>query len=356
MARGTLERYSIHGIFTFDICDQASLLVQRALDVQGRYRVFQTRYDPAVPPDLRITIGSFEPDTAGCVALDNAYWVKRDYLCHRGETYKLGAFWRFDVAGMGAETVEVRIDANLQGRPFIAGKIIDFFVFYLLQQRGYSLLHASAVARAQDVYLFAARGGGGKTTLALAAALGQGLQFLGDNFVILKDGVVLSYLSEINLFKYNLHPAIWPCLTAGQRFKFNTWQRVYRWSRGYIKVFTAVSPLRFLPDAGQKQGKLRRLSLLHTCQTYTCQPQPREALLLQLVSNLKLEFFSFVRHAAMYGVIFPEADFARVWQNYARTLQANLPEEVELQRMTLPPAITEAVKAQTLAAGGWEDG
>jgi hypothetical protein len=351
MASGTVSRYNIHGICTFDILDHSGAGVQKLLDVQGRYRCFRTACDPAVPPDLRVTIGRFTPQLAGCLSLDDACWVKEDYLYHRRETYKLGAGWSFDVRGLNSATLEVRIQANLAGRPFIAGRIIDFFLFYLLLQRGYSLLHASAVALGGDVFAFAARGGGGKTTLALAAALDDGLRFLGDNFVILKDGEIFSYLSDLNLFKYNLHPHIWDSLTRLEKWRFYVWLLVYRLSFGYIKVFSAVSPLRFLPLPVEASGRLRQLTLLQTFAQSSCAVLECESLVSHLTSNMKLEFFSFVRHAALVGCVFPDSDFARVWETYPAVLRANLPKDAVYQQMALPSQITDAVKTQALAAG-----
>ena len=327
--------------------------MQRLLDVQRRYRCFQTAYDPAVQPDLRVTIGQFQPQVTGCLSLDDAYLLREDYLYHRGERYKLGANWSFDVSGLRAATIELRIAVNWQGRPFIAGKIIDFFIFYLLLQRGICLLHASAVARQEEVYVFGARGGGGKTTLSLAAALDRKLDFLGDNFVLLKDGRIYSYLTDLNMFKYNLHPQVWQSLTWLERLCFNSWLVVHRLSLGYIKVFSPVNPLRFLRGVAPDSGRLCKFSVLQTGWEYACIKADRHTLAAQMTSNLKLEFFSFVRHASLYGCVFPESAFARVWDIYASMLLQHLPETGKYFLLTLPALISDTVKQQSLdeAAG-----
>lgn len=343
-----VSRYSIHGMCTFDILDHAGAGVQKLLDVQGRYRCFQTVYDPAVVPDLRVTIGRFQPQLQGCQSLDDVYLVKEDYLYHGGEKYKLGAGWSFEVSGLSAATIELRIAANWLGRPFIAGKIIDFFICYLLLQRGVSLLHASAVASQENVYVFGARGGGGKTTLALAAALDRKLDFLGDNFVLLKDGQVYSYLSDLNMFKYNLHPQVWQSLTGFERMRFNLWLLVYHLSLGYIKVFSPVNPMRFLQAVTPNCGRMYKLSLLRTGWEYACMPGDRQALAAQMINNLRLEFFPFVRHTALFGCVFPQSAFARVWDTYASTLLTNLPETAAYLSVSLPAVISDRVKQQAL--------
>ena len=354
MTSGEVSRYSIHGFCTFDILDASGRLMKALMDVQHRYQCFRTEYDPAVSPDLRVTIGDFEPDTAGCTKLDDIWWVKEGYLYHRGEIYKMGAGWSFDVSGLDGDKLELRIAANAQGRPFIAGKIIDAFIFYLLQQRGSSLLHASAVARDGEAFVFAARGGGGKTTLALAAAFQNGMAFMGDNFVILNDGVVYSYLSDLNMFGYNLHPLIWENLNPFERVRFRALAVVYRLTLGYIKVFSAVSPLRFLQASLCASSRMEKLNLMQTHTAFSQATLGREDLIASMTSNMKLEFFSFVRHAAAYACIFPDSALATLWDAYAETLAANLPKDAALQLITIPERITDEVKMQALAAGTGE--
>ena len=351
-AAGT--RYSIHGFCTFDILDASGRLMKALVDVQHRYQCFRTEYDPAVSPDMRVVVGNFTPDVQGCTVMDDTWWVKEGYLYHRGETYKMGARWSFDVSGLDGEMIELRIAANLQGRPFIAGRIIDAFIFYLLQQLGCSLLHASAVAHEGEAFVFAARGGGGKTTLALAAAFQNGIAFMGDNFVILKDGSIYSYLSDLNMFGYNLHPCVWEALTAFERTRFRVLAVVYRLTLGYIKVFSAVSPLRFLQGSLCDSARVKKLNMMQTYHSYSCEPLLRKDLIPCMTSNMKLEFFSFVRHAAAYACLFPDSALATLWDAYPEMLAANLTEDADLQLITVPERISDEVKMKALAAGTGE--
>ncbi len=354
MTPAASTRYSIHGFCTFDILDQSGGLAKVLVDVQSRYQCFRVDHDPATVPDMRVVIGGFEPDMAGCTKLDDAWWVKEGYLYHRGETYKMGARWSFDVSGLDGDMLELRISANAQGRPFIAGRIISFFIFYLLQLRGYSLLHASTVAQNGDAFLFAARGGGGKTTLALAAVFNMGMSYMGDNFILLKDGMVYSYLSDLNMFGYNLHPRVWENLNTFERTRFRVLAVVYRLTLGYIKIFSSVSPLRFLQGSICDSAQVKNLNMMRTYDSYSCEPLLREDLIPCMTSNMKLEFFSFVRHAAAYACLFPDSCLAKIWDVYPETLAANLPVDAGLQLITVPERITDEVKVQALAAGTGE--
>jgi hypothetical protein len=351
MISNAATRYNIHGFCSFDILDYSGRVLQTLLDVQSRYQCFRVDHDPVVLPDMRIVIGSFEPKLTGCTVLDDSWWVREGYLFHSGETYKMGARWSFDVSGLDGGTIELRIAANMQGRPFIAGKIIDAFVFYLLQQRGCTMLHASAVARDGEAFVFAARGGGGKTTLALAAAFNEGMDFMGDNFVILKDGMIYSCLSDLNMFGYNLQPRVWESLTAYERLRFRGWAMVHSLTLGYIKVFSEVSPLRFLQGSLSNSARIKKLNMLQTHVAFLCEPLARESLIPRMTSNMKMEFFSFVRHAAAYAFCYPESPLAKLWDEYRETLNANLPVDVPLQLITVPELISEQAKTEALMAG-----
>jgi len=350
MSSGKVSRYNIHGFCTFDILDNSGYMSEATVDVQQRYQYFKTDYDPALPPDMRVVIEGFEPNVEGCTVLDDSYWIKKGYLYFSGERYKMGARWSFDVSGLDGGVIELRIAANLLGRPFIAGRIISFFIYYLLQRQGCSLLHASAAARDGEAFLFAARGGGGKTTLALAAAFSKDMNFMGDNFVILKDGLIYSYLSDLNMFGYNLHPRVWRSLTKFERIRFRMFAVIHRLTFGYIKIFSSVSPLRFLEGSLCDSAPLKRLSLMKTWKEYSVNSLTREDLIASMTSNMKLEFFSFVRHTAAYACRFPESTMASLWEAYSDQLVTNLPVDVLLQLITVPEQITDEIKAKALAA------
>ena len=100
---------------------------------------------------------------------------------------------------------------------------------------------------------------------------------------------------------------------------------VYRLTLGYIKIFSSVSPLRFLQGSICDSAQVKNLNMMRTYDSYSCEPLLREDLIPCMTSNMKLEFFSFVRHAAAYACLFPDLCLAKIWDFYPETLAANLP-------------------------------
>lgn len=77
---------------------------------------------------------------------------------------------------------------------------IHFPVFNLLQyERGWSLLHASAVAKDGDVIAFCGTNKVGKSTLAVHMAREHGFDLMTDNFLFLGDGEVHAFPEVIRL-------------------------------------------------------------------------------------------------------------------------------------------------------------
>ena len=347
-----ITRYNLHNIFTFDIIDHQSNRgesLSRLLDINSRYQAFRAPLDLNTSADLTVEVGHFMPSLSGCNVLDDEYYVKPNYLYHTVKVGKLGGALRFDVLGLDNLCCKVKVDTNWIGRPFIPGIIIDFFIQYMLAKRGYSLVHASAVALKNKAALYSGRGGGGKTTIALEAVEKRGLGYLGDNFVIVKDGQLFSFPSDLNMFGYNLKPKIWKNLSKAEQLRFKFWYLVYRFSGGYIKVFTPVSPMQVFSHALQNSALLTAFNSLLTGIEFSYQSIDRTKIIKRTVSNQKLEFFSFVRHTESYGCLFPNSDFARHWEVYEDLLHQNLPSDIPYYQITMPERINSDVINQVIS-------
>ncbi|MBN1993408.1 MAG: hypothetical protein JW953_11965 [Anaerolineae bacterium] len=325
------------------------------LDINQRYQAFRVPLALDVPPDLTIEVGSFTPSLTGCNILDDEYYGKPGYMYHTGISEKLGGNWQFDVTGLDAAQCKVRVNANLSGLPFIPGRVIDFFIQYMLTKQGYSFIHASAISLGNKAAIYSGRGGGGKTTIALEAVDQKGFNYLGDNFVICKDGQVSSFFSPLNMFGYNLRPSVWRTLSKTKKLRFKVWNLVYRFSGGYVKVFTPISSVKVFPNALQASADIAEFNSLLSGQEFFYQPVDRAKIVKRTVSNQKLEFFPFVRHTALYGCLFPESDFARHWEIYEALLYRNLPVNIPYRQITMPEKITSNVLKCVLDLYGTKD-
>ena len=88
---------------------------------------------------------------------------------------------------------------------FIQGQVLEPIIYLKLLEQGVILMHCAGVADETGVYLFPARGGTGKTTLALALQQ-HGFSILGDDLLIVDSATarVFPYPRPLHLFDYNL--------------------------------------------------------------------------------------------------------------------------------------------------------
>ena len=338
MIKNTIEHYSIHNILKFQVIDNRLNLHKSLVDVTGRYKAFrQTTFEE---PDIIFEIGNFIPDIQNCSVLDGEYYVKQNYLYQKNKNHKLGGYISFEASGLEDEVIRIKINANLTGMPFIAGEVIDFFIHYALIKRGYSLLHASGLIFNETGIVFSGRGGGGKTTIALGAIAKNKYKFLGDNFIICHKGKIYSFISDLNMFGYNLRNEVWTKFTQKEKalFKLKIW--LYKLTLGYIKIFTPISPLRLFPGSIQSEGNLSKFFILTTGPHYQISTADRNDIISRMVSNIKLEFFSFVRHTEEYRCLFPNSAFSKTWDNYRCLLEINLPKEISYSSVIMPKKIS----------------
>ena len=196
------KNYNIHDIVKFKVIANR---ISNRMDIE--YINFES--DTIDNPDFTIYLGDFTPSNEGCSILDHTYYIKKNYLYCK-DSYKIGR-WAVEVSGLEENEMTVKLSTNTVGAiaadMFICAFIIDFLIRFKMEQKGYSVVHASAVSKDGNAYLFPSQSGAGKTTTAIYFAE-NGYNFLGDDFVILHNRDVISYLTPLNIFAYNLNPII----------------------------------------------------------------------------------------------------------------------------------------------------
>jgi len=85
---------------------------------------------------------------------------------------------------------------------FIVRKVIQNTFFAILEKRGLNIIHAATIKNKNNSTLFFGLGGLGKTTLALSLVLSERLKLQGDNFVLIDERNVYSYLEPTRITKY----------------------------------------------------------------------------------------------------------------------------------------------------------
>jgi hypothetical protein len=324
------KNYNIHDIVRFRV------LANNISSRMGiEYKNFES--DGANDPDFTVYLGDFLPSDEGCTILDKTYFVKEDYFYCK-DSYKLGK-WKLELSGFSARNTKVKISVNLVGNyaadMFICAFIIDFLIRFKMEEKGYSVVHASAVSKDGHAYLFPSHSGAGKTTTALYFAE-IGYNLLGDDFVIIHEGDVINYLTPLNIFSYNLNNVLSDYIGTSTKYLLNLKNFIYKTSFGYIKIFTKVNPKDVFPAQVKSRSKLESIYLLAQKDAFYVERADRVRIINNLLINQMMESGPFLKYLLEYGYVFPESPLAKYWDTCKSNLERNLGDNVSLYSVDVP--------------------
>ena len=181
------EHYSIHDIVKFQIRKEKRGLFW---NINPEYEYFKV--DKVDDPDIIVNVGKFTPSLDGAYIVDGKYFVKENYVFHRGEYY--------DVEITGLEMEEPFV-VNIFPKPKGIRKlwpilgVQNIFLRPLIEiksvSKGFLILHAAGISDGKHGYVFAGRGGSGKTTLIMNL-IRQGYRYLGEERVMIRSNIVYS--------------------------------------------------------------------------------------------------------------------------------------------------------------------
>ena len=336
---GIETNYSIHDIVTFKIVDQTGFFDRLLSNVYVQYKNFET--EEISNPDFIVYLGNFSPSNQDCYILDDRYYIKKDYFYCR-DTRKL-AKWEFEMNGFEGGRMTARIHTNLSGNLSISGNIIDFLIDFKLNEKGFPLIHASCVSKNNKAFIFSARSGGGKSTIA-TYFLERGFNYLGDNYIILGKDWVLSFITPINIFTYNITPLIRNSLNRKDKILLLFKSYLHKLSGGYIKIFTKLDVSRLFPNKIIDKSKLDTIFLIIPRKEFRIEEINKEDLSEHLVINQQLEFFHlpFLNYLSAYSYMFPDSKFSTRWESYKENIESNLGNAI-LYKVEVPKKYDESV-------------
>ncbi|NMB51661.1 MAG: hypothetical protein GX999_04990, partial [Bacteroidales bacterium] len=144
------------------------------------YENFET--DHINNPDFIIEIGDFKPSNDDCYIIDHTYYIKKGYFYCK-DSYKFGK-WMIQVSGLESDQTHIKLSTNAVGTlvpdMFVCAYVIDFFIRFKLETKGYSVVHASSMSKGGQAFLFPSQSGAGKTSTAIYLAE-SGYDYLGDD-------------------------------------------------------------------------------------------------------------------------------------------------------------------------------
>ena len=328
--RVTEKYYNIHDIVTFKIVKETNILDGLLSNINIEYKNFES--EKLSNPDFTIYVGHFTPSNRDCYILDDTYYIKEDYLYCK-DSYKL-AKWELKMSEFEEGDMIVHISNNLIGSMFIS-PLIDFLISFKINERGYPLVHGSCVSKNCHAYLFPARSGGGKTVTSLYLTE-KGFDFLGDNFVVLDKGNVLSFLSPLNIFTYNLAPIIKNNVEFKTKGILGLKHLLYKMTMGYAKIFTKINVKDVFQNSIIDKSKLDSIFLLLPKEEFCIEKMDKEELINHLVMNQKLDSLSFFKYMLEYSYMFPDSNMATHWYRYKENLRKNLGGKIPIYKIEVP--------------------
>ena len=330
---GIEKKYNIHDIVTFKIIDRTNFFDKYLSNLDMIYKNFET--EEISNPDFIVYLGNFSPSNHDCYILDDRYYVKEDYFYCK-DTRKL-AKWEFEMRGFESGDMVAYIHTNLFGNFSVSGNIIEFLIHFKMNEKGFPLVHASCISKDNHAFLFPARSGGGKTTVALYF-VEKGFDFLGDNFIILHEDKVLCFLSPLNIFTYNLAPVIKKNFGLRNKIILGSKYLLYRMTAGYIKIFTKVNIKEKLPNQMIDKSELDAIFFLIPREKLRMESINKEELIDHLVTNQELDFFHlpFLKYILAYSYMFPDSNMSTHWEKYKENLRMSISENIPIFKVEVP--------------------
>lgn len=322
------KNYSIHDIVTFKIVNKTKFFERYFCDLDIAYKNFESEEED--DPDFVLYLGNFVPNIKNCYIQDDRYYIRKDYFYCK-DSRKI-VEWEIEMSEFEGGKMIVHISSNLG--MFIL-PIIDSLIHFKMNEKGYTLVHASCVSHDGLAYLFSARSGGGKTTIALNL-VEKGFDFLGDNFTILHENKVLSFPSALNIFNYNLAPIIKDNLGIKDKITLDLKSLLYKMTLGYAKIFTKINVKDVFPNLMVDESKLGVIFLLIPKEELYVEKMKKEELISILVANQKLDSFPFLKYMLEYSYTFPDSNMATHWERYKENLGRNLSGNIPIYKVEVP--------------------
>jgi len=314
MSEQELE-YCIHDILSFRVQKKSQPWIHSSIREEYQNFLSNASSDPA----LTVTIGDFHPDCTGCTVLDNIFHIKKDYI-YCEDSYKR-AQWKFELTGLESGHTQLKISGNYFAKYIIPGFLIDPIITYKLNELGCSLVHGSAVCNNHGTHLFTAQGGGGKTSTALYATE-RGCQFMGDNFIIVRKGHAMPYLSPLNIFSFNMLPYLERNIPW--QIKLGYHMRNMLFPLTGLQMVTKINPTDLDIYSPSIPSPLRTICMLVPHERFGSSKIDINELVRRIAFNLRVDFSFFTKYIMQYSFIYPQSSLAKYWNTYEENLMCNL--------------------------------
>lgn len=327
------EYYSIHDIISFKVVSESRNNFTKRVSME--YYNFQT--SDIKDPDIIIYLGKFKPRFEHEVIIDNKYYIGKNYFYCRDYCKEMK--WEVEIIGIRNKNLTVKIHGNWLASTAITGMIIDPLIATKLNEKGYSLIHGSGISdKNGNAFVFTAQGGGGKTSTALYS-IDVGFKFMGDNFLILHNEQVLSYIQPLNIFSFNSRPIIGNNIPIKKRLELYI-KMMLDYTIG-VKFVTKINPKDVFPESIQDNAKLKATFLLFPQREFTIQEIPKDQAIKHILSNILLDFVYYNKYLLMYSYVFPNSPVSKNLKIWVQNLEKNLSKNTLFYKVNIPQKYSE---------------
>ena len=213
-------------------------------------------------------------------------------------------------------------------------------------------VHAACLANSTGAYLFAGSSGTGKTTICLDL-IEDGYDLMGDNYTLLSEGRVHSFLSPLNIFTYNLAPSVSRRISRRTLTVLKVKGLLWKATGGYVKIFTKINPAHLWPEQTSCVEAIpKAVFFLVKGDSFGTSPVSPQSLARALVANMRLEIPQVLEWLAQYSTVNRRFVFDHWLARYEDSLVENLLQVPRLLRVEIPRVYDLSTKENIRALVG----
>ena len=261
-----------------------------------------------------------------------------NYLFCKGYNFKL-VNWDIEIENLNKiddGPVKITVFGDPLSLRWISN-IIDFFIHKQLVDRDAALVHAAGVLSANGAIMYSGRSGCGKTTL-ISNALESGLLLLGDNYVILKDGLMKNFIGSMSIYWHNLSETLSEKISTTDYMRLQLGSIVTKATARKVKLSTQINLGDLYPDKITNDKPFTKgfvvFSGIQTREVGVTEIQDK-AFATQILQNQQCEFLVLSRLFYDYSYYYQQNGYTNQWQTYYDILMKNI-SSAEKYRLDLP--------------------
>lgn len=312
--------FNIHNLLHFRI----NSLNQKYLDYFCKeYSYFKTESD--LDPDIEIEITDAIHYNTNYHLVNQKYFIKDGHL-HCRDRYKI-ARWDLSMDDLEGRSI-VRFNGGIWGEHILKDSIIEPLIGFKLATKGFSMLHASAIAIDDAGVIFAGGPESGKTS-SLLSLNGDNNVFLSDEITLLsREGVIYSFPTPVRAYYYNLRSKTGALNNLTSRLKFEALIKhaVHFLSSGYLKFTVNIAADKLFKRTGGVYPLRRLIFLTRTSgdDIDVTEISDKTALIERLALMSEQQFPYWGKYVSAYSSVFPSSQLANYQQVMRKHLSAAL--------------------------------